>query len=139
MWTARHSIRSNSITAGRPCGRTIASGHTGRDVPPRSRHPARRTHHPQGLPPDDRLLLGLSRKRSTTPTGLAGYLRERGFERVTLCGLATDFCVFYSAIDASEAGFKVVVDLAASRAIDLDASLSRALAAMREAGVELRC
>ena len=35
-----------------------------------------------------------------TPTGLAGYLRERGFERVTLCGLATDFCVFYSAIDA---------------------------------------
>ena len=73
-----------------------------------------------------------------TPTGLAGYLRERGFERVTLCGLATDFCVFYSAIDASEAGFKVVVDLEASRAIDLDGSLSRALAAMREAGVELR-
>jgi nicotinamidase/pyrazinamidase len=73
-----------------------------------------------------------------TPTGLAGYLRERGFERMTLCGLATDFCVFYSAIDASEAGFKVVVDLEASRAIDLDGSLSRALAAMREAGVELR-
>jgi nicotinamidase/pyrazinamidase len=73
-----------------------------------------------------------------TPTGLAGYLRERGFERVTLCGLATDFCVFYSAIDAIAAGFKVVVDLEASRAIDLDGSLSRALAAMREAGVELR-
>jgi nicotinamidase/pyrazinamidase len=74
----------------------------------------------------------------TTPTGLAGYLRERGFERVTLCGLATDFCVFYSAIDAKEAGFAVTVDLEASRAIDLDGSLSRALAAMREAGVELR-
>jgi nicotinamidase/pyrazinamidase len=73
-----------------------------------------------------------------TPTGLAGYLRERGFERVTLCGLATDFCVFYSAIDASEAGFAVAVDLAASRAIDLDGSLPRALAAMREAGIELR-
>jgi nicotinamidase/pyrazinamidase len=73
-----------------------------------------------------------------TPTGLAGYLRERGFERVTLCGLATNFCVFYSAIDAREAGFAVVVDLAASRAIDLDGSLPRALAAMREAGVELR-
>ncbi len=72
-----------------------------------------------------------------TPTGLAGYLRERGFERVTLCGLATDFCVFYSAIDARAAGFAVVVDLEASRAIDLDGSLSRALAAMREAGVEL--
>ena len=73
-----------------------------------------------------------------TLTGLAGYLRERGFERVTLCGLATDFCVFYSAVDASEAGFKVVVDLEASRAIDLDGSLSRALATMREAAVELR-
>ncbi|MGE0259036.1 MAG: bifunctional nicotinamidase/pyrazinamidase [Alphaproteobacteria bacterium] len=73
-----------------------------------------------------------------TPTGLAGYLRERGFARVTLCGLATDFCVFYSAIDAREAGFGVTVDLEASRAIDLEGSLSRALAAMREAGVELR-
>lgn len=73
-----------------------------------------------------------------TPTGLAGYLRERGFERVTICGLATDFCVFFSAIDARDAGFATVVDLAASRAIDLDGSLARALAAMREAGIELR-
>jgi nicotinamidase/pyrazinamidase len=74
----------------------------------------------------------------TTPTGLAGYLRERGFERVTICGLATDFCVFFSAIDAAEAGFQVQVDLEASRAIDLDGSLARALVAMREAGVKLQ-
>ena len=73
-----------------------------------------------------------------TPTGLAGYLRERGFERVTLCGLATDFCVFFSAIDSRGAGFPTAVALAASRAIDLDGSLDRALAAMREAGVALR-
>jgi len=73
-----------------------------------------------------------------TPTGLAGYLRERGFERVTLCGLATDFCVFFSAIDAREAGFETAVDLSASRGIDLDGSLGRALAAMRAAGIELR-
>jgi nicotinamidase/pyrazinamidase len=73
-----------------------------------------------------------------TRTGLASYLRERGFERVTLCGLATDYCVFYSALDACEAGFAVTVNLAASRSIDLDGSLSRALAAMRAAGVELR-
>ena len=72
-----------------------------------------------------------------TPTGLAGYLRERGFERVTVCGLATDFCVFYSAIDAVAAGFGTAVALDASRAIDIDGSLSRALAAMREAGVVL--
>src|SRR3984893_9507761 len=70
-----------------------------------------------------------------TPTGLAGYLRERGFERATLCGLATDFCVFFSAIDARAAGFATDVVLEASRAIDLDGSLARALAAMREAGV----
>ncbi len=72
-----------------------------------------------------------------TPTGLAGYLRERGFERVTLCGLATDYCVFFSAIDAREAGFAASVVLGASRGIDLDGSLGRALAAMRDAGVEL--
>src|SRR5204863_1566662 len=72
-----------------------------------------------------------------TPTGLAGYLRERGFERVTVCGLATDFCVFFSAIDARAAGFETAVALDASRGIDLDGSLARALAAMREADVEL--
>jgi len=73
-----------------------------------------------------------------TPTGLAGYLRERSFERITLCGLALDYCVFFSAIDAREAGFAVTVALDACRGIDLDGSLARALAAMREAGVDLR-
>src|SRR5712691_2689318 len=72
-----------------------------------------------------------------TPTELAGYLRERGFERVTVCGLATDFCVFFSAIDAVAAGFATAVALDASRAIDIDGSLARALAAMREVGVVL--
>ncbi len=70
-----------------------------------------------------------------TPTGLTGYLRERGLERVTLCGLATDFCVYFSAIDAREAGFEAGVVLEASRPIDVDGSLARALAAMRDAGV----
>ncbi len=73
-----------------------------------------------------------------TPTGLTGYLRERGFERITLCGLALVFCVFFSALDARAAGFEAVVALEASRAIDLDGSLGRALAALREAGVALR-
>ncbi|MGE5269170.1 MAG: bifunctional nicotinamidase/pyrazinamidase [Thiohalocapsa sp.] len=72
-----------------------------------------------------------------TPTGLACYLRERGFERVVLCGLALDYCVFFSAIDARDAGFAAAVALPACRAIDLDGSLARALAAMREAGVTL--
>lgn len=73
-----------------------------------------------------------------TPTGLAGYLRERGFERLTLAGLATDFCVLYSALDARTAGFEVVVATEACRGIDLDGSLARALQAMAEAGVTIR-
>jgi len=72
-----------------------------------------------------------------TPTGLAGYLRERGFERVTMCGLATDFCVLYSALDARAAGFAASVVLDACRGLDVDGSLGRALDAMREAGVAL--
>jgi nicotinamidase/pyrazinamidase len=72
-----------------------------------------------------------------TPTGLAGYLRERGFERVVVCGIATDFCVLYSALDAAAAGFAVEVALDACAGIDVEGSLGRALAEMRQAGVRL--
>ena len=72
-----------------------------------------------------------------TPTGLSGALRERGAERVFLTGLATDFCVFYSALDARKEGFKVVLIEDACRAIDLEGSLAHALGAMKEAGVAL--
>ncbi|MVT71119.1 bifunctional nicotinamidase/pyrazinamidase [Bradyrhizobium pachyrhizi] len=72
-----------------------------------------------------------------TPTGLAGYLRERGFRRVVMAGLATDYCVQYSALDARRLGFETTVVLAGCRAIDLGGSLAVATAAMREAGVEL--
>jgi nicotinamidase/pyrazinamidase len=70
-----------------------------------------------------------------TPTGLAAYLRERGFERLTLCGLATDYCVLFSALDAREEGFAVQVAVGACRGIDLDGSLSCTTRAMAEAGV----
>ncbi|HEV2303057.1 MAG TPA: bifunctional nicotinamidase/pyrazinamidase [Stellaceae bacterium] len=70
-----------------------------------------------------------------TPTGLAAYLRERGFERLVLCGIATDFCVLYSALDAVAAGFTVEVAPGACAGIDMDGSLARALEAMRQAGV----
>ncbi len=73
----------------------------------------------------------------TTPTGLQGYLRSRGVASVTLVGLATDFCVGWSALDAARLGFVVTVDLSACRAIDLDGSLDRALEQMRAAGVTL--
>ena len=72
-----------------------------------------------------------------TPTGLAAYLRERGFTRITLCGLATDFCVLYSALDAIAAGFAATIVLDACRGIDVEGSLARALDDMRQAGVAL--
>jgi nicotinamidase/pyrazinamidase len=87
-------------------------------------------------PPIDSYSAFFENDRST-PTGLAGYLRERGFERVVLCGLATDFCVAYSAIDARRLGFETVVLPDACRAIDLGGSLATALGSMREAGVVL--
>jgi nicotinamidase/pyrazinamidase len=71
-----------------------------------------------------------------TPTGLAGYLRERGLRRIFLAGLATDFCVHYSAIDARRLGFDTVLVEAGCRAIDLGGSLDAAWAAMAEAGVK---
>jgi nicotinamidase/pyrazinamidase len=71
-----------------------------------------------------------------TPTGLAGYLRERGLRRIFLAGLATDYCVYYSAIDAHRLGFETVLIEAGCRAIDLAGSLGAALAAMATAGVQ---
>ena len=72
-----------------------------------------------------------------TSTGLEGYLRSRGVERVTLVGLATDFCVNFSAVDAAKLGFKVTVIESLCRAIDFDGSLEAARAGMRDAGVTL--
>lgn len=73
----------------------------------------------------------------TTPTGLQGYLRTRGIVRLTLVGLATDFCVHYSAVDAAQLGFDVTVRTDACRAINLDGSLTAAEQAMRDTGVKL--
>lgn len=72
-----------------------------------------------------------------TPTGLAGYLRERGIRKITLVGLATDFCVAFSALDAARLGFKTTVRLEASRGIDLGGSMAAMTARMRDAGVAL--
>lgn len=71
-----------------------------------------------------------------TPTGLAGYLRERGVGRLFVCGLATDFCVAWTAMDGRKAGFAVTVIEDACRAIDLGGSLAKAWADMAGLGVE---
>jgi nicotinamidase/pyrazinamidase len=72
-----------------------------------------------------------------TPTGLEGYLRTRGIEAVTLVGLATDFCVNFSAVDAARLGFRVTVVTSLCRAIDLEGSLAAARAGMEKAGIDL--
>lgn len=72
----------------------------------------------------------------STPTGLEGYLRARGITAVTLVGLATDFCVAYSALDAAKLGFSVTLLESACRAIDLNGSFAEAKAKCLAAGVD---
>jgi len=76
----------------------------------------------------------LEADRKTT-TGLAGYLRERGLTELYVCGLATDFCVAWTALDGRAAGFEVTVIEDACRAIDLDGSCAKAWSEMTRAGV----
>lgn len=70
-----------------------------------------------------------------TKTGLAGYLRERGIDTVYVVGIATDFCVAWTALDAVAFGFKCVVITDATASIDVNGSLAQAMADMTEAGV----
>ena len=72
-----------------------------------------------------------------TRTGLDGYLKARGLSRLIFCGLALDYCVAWSAIDARQAGFDVAVVLEATAAIDLEGSRKRMLTEMRQAGINL--
>jgi nicotinamidase/pyrazinamidase len=71
-----------------------------------------------------------------TPTGLGGYLKQRGIKRVFVTGLATDFCVAWTAMDARKAGFEVYVIEDATRAIDLNGSLAAAWKQMTARGVK---
>jgi len=105
-------------------------------------HPALRTDPAQlvirkGFRPEIDSYSAFFENDRTTPTGLEGYLRTRGVTDLTLAGLATDFCVAYSALDAVRLGFGVTVLTGACRAIDLDGSLAAAIAQMQAAGVRL--
>ena len=66
-----------------------------------------------------------------------GYLRDRGLTVLTMVGLATDFCVHYSAVDAALLGFDVTVDKTACRGIDLEGSMQEALESMQKSGVTI--
>ena len=73
----------------------------------------------------------------TTPTGLEGYLKTRGDDTVVLVGIATDFCVSYSALEAAKLGFRTRVIESLTRAIDLDGSLATARDGLKAAGVDM--
>ena len=73
----------------------------------------------------------------STMTGLDGYLKQNDIKKVYICGLALDFCVYYSAIDAKKLGFETYVILNATKAIDLDSSKQKALQDMESNGVHL--
>jgi nicotinamidase/pyrazinamidase len=97
---------------------------------PRARMIVRKGHDPQV----DSYSAFVEADRRTR-TGLAGYLRETGVTHVYACGLATDYCVAWSALDARSAGFEVTVIEDACRAIDLNGSLAAAWQRMTDAGV----
>ena len=81
---------------------------------------------------------GFFENDQTTSTGLEGYLKSRGITHLTFVGLATDFCVNFSAVDAARLGFGVEVALDLCRGIDFDGSLEAAREGMAAAGVSLR-
>ena len=72
-----------------------------------------------------------------TPTGLDGYLKDREVNKITLVGLATDYCVAFSALDAAKLRYSVTVRLDMARGIDSDGSLNTAIDKMLKAGVNL--
>jgi nicotinamidase/pyrazinamidase len=105
-------------------------------------HPELRTDRAQlvvrkGFHPGVDSYSGFLEADRETTTGLAGYLKEKGFQHLFVCGLATDFCVAWTALDARATGFEVTVLEDACRAIDLDGSLERARRDLRAAGVAL--
>jgi len=89
----------------------------------------------KGLDPAIDSYSALYENDRTTPTGLTGYLRERGIRRLFLAGLALDFCVRYSAEDAVREGFAVVVVEDACRGIDVQGSIAAARASFAALGV----
>ena len=123
--------------ANRSCGRTtVCRGHLA-SFHPRLEIPLVELILRKGFRPAIDSYSAFFENDHHTPTGLAGYLRERGFKRLTMCGLATDFCVLYSALDGRKAGFDVDIVTGICRGIDLDGSLARAMRSMSEAGVML--
>ena len=105
-------------------------------------HPELDTTHSEliirkGFRPDIDSYSAFYENDGETPTGLTGYLKGRGIDTLYLCGLATDFCVKWSAVDGKKEGFDVYVIEDATRGIDQDGSLAQAWDEMNNAGVQV--
>lgn len=121
---------------------TLWPDHCVRATPGAEFHPELDLPHAQlvirkGCNPDIDSYSAFLEADRTTTTGLVGYLKERGIDTVYMVGLALDFCVMFSALDARTAGFNAFVVLDACRAIDLQGSLAAAIERMQLAGVGL--
>lgn len=121
---------------------TLWPVHCVQGTPGAAFHPDLRTDPAQlvirkGFRPEVDSYSALFENDHATPTGLEGYLKGRGVTSVTLVGLATDYCVAFSALDAAARGFRTSVLMGACRAIDLNGSLAAAMAQMQAAGVTL--
>lgn len=110
-------------------------GSTGAEFTPGLDLPGAQLVVRKGYHPDVDSYSGFREADRKTLTGLAGYLRERGLDRLFVCGVATDFCVGWTAVDARTAGFETYVIDDASRGIDAAGSLAKARVDMAAAGV----
>ena len=123
-------------TARRRCGRTTAyRAPTARRFIRVSSHDKAELIIRKGFRPAIDSYSAFFENDHTTQTGLAGYLRERGIRTVTIAGLATDYCVAYSALDSVGRGFTTNIRLDACRGIDLGGTIATMLSEMKAAGV----
>lgn len=140
-FASSHPGASAFQTATMPYGpQTLWPDHCVQGTPGAAFHPALRTDPAalilrKGMNPEIDSYSAFFENDRTTPTGLAGWLRDRGVTGLTFVGLATDYCVAWSALDAARLGFAAAIHLPGCRAIDLDGSLAAALAKLRAAGV----
>jgi nicotinamidase/pyrazinamidase len=120
---------------------TLWPDHCVQDTPGAAFHPALSIPHAElilrkGFRPDIDSYSAFVENDHVTPTGLAGYLRERGLKRLFLCGLAYDFCVRFSAIDGTALDFECLVIEDATRAVNLPGSVLATDQALEEAGIQ---
>ena len=128
--------RRSALRQAGAVARSLRAGHRRRRAVEGPLDPACRPRHPQGFHKDVDSYSAFTEADGKTTTGLAAYLKARKVKRVFLAGLATDFCVAWTALDARKAGFETYVIEDACRGIDTQGSLAKAWADMAKAGVK---